>query len=223
MKRAVVLLSGGLDSATTLAIARAEGFAPYAMSFRYGQRHAVELDAAQRVAAALGVVEHRIVDIDLRAFGGSALTAEIPVPTGPSEGIPVTYVPARNTIFLSFALAWCEVLDSADLFIGVNAVDYSGYPDCRPEFIRAFETLANLATRAGVEGAARFRVHAPLIDLSKGEIIRRGLGLGVDYGLTRSCYAPGPDGVACARCDSCRIRLAGFAEAGLPDPVRYSG
>jgi 7-cyano-7-deazaguanine synthase len=218
---AVVLLSGGLDSATTLAIAKAEGFEPYAMSFRYGQRHTVELAAAERVAAQIGVAEHRIVDIDLRAFGGSALTADIPVPTTPSTGIPVTYVPARNTIFLAYALAWSEVLGAADIFIGVNAVDYSGYPDCRPEFIRAFDTLANLATRAGVEGKARFTVHAPLIALSKGEIIRRGLALGVDYGLTRSCYAPDEAGRACGECDSCRIRLAGFAAAGMQDPIEY--
>ena len=218
---AVVLLSGGLDSATTLALAKAEGFEPYALSFRYGQRHAVELAAAEKVAAQIGVAEHRIVDIDLRAFGGSALTADIPVPTIPSTGIPVTYVPARNTIFLSYALAWCEVLGAADIFIGVNAVDYSGYPDCRPEFIRAFETLANLATKAGVEGQVRFTVHAPLIALPKGDIIQRGLGLGVDYGLTRSCYAPDREGRACGACDSCRIRLAGFAAAGRADPVEY--
>ncbi|HJR33886.1 MAG TPA: 7-cyano-7-deazaguanine synthase QueC [Gemmatimonadales bacterium] len=218
---AVVLLSGGLDSATTLAIAKAEGFEVYAMSFRYGQRHAVELAAAEKVAAQIGVTEHRIVSIDLRAFGGSAITADIPVPTTPSAGIPVTYVPARNTIFLSYALAWCEVLGGADIFIGVNAVDYSGYPDCRPEFIRAFETLANLATRAGVEGQVRFTVHAPLIALSKGEIIRRGLALGVDYGLTRSCYGPNQEGQACGACDSCRIRLAGFAAVGMTDPAEY--
>ncbi len=223
-KPAVVLLSGGLDSATTLAIAKAEGFESYALSFRYGQRHAVELDAASRVAVAIGVAEHRIVDIDLRAFGGSALTADIPVPTGRSAtemapGIPITYVPARNTIFLSFALAWCEVLGAADIFIGVNAVDYSGYPDCRPEFIRAFEALANLATRAGVEGGVKFTVHAPLIALSKAAIIRRGLSLGVDYGLTRSCYAPDAEGRACGECDSCRIRLKGFAEVGMVDPA----
>ena len=220
-KPAVVLLSGGLDSATTLAIAKAEGFEPHAMSFRYGQRHAVELAAAEKVAAQIGVTEHRIVDIDLRAFGGSALTADIPVPTAPSAGIPVTYVPARNTIFLSYALAWSEVLGARDIFIGVNAVDYSGYPDCRPEFIRAFEALANLATRAGVEEGVRYTVHAPLIALSKAEIIRRGLTLGVDYGLTRSCYGPDPDGTACGRCDSCRLRLAGFAEVGMADPSRY--
>ena len=218
---AVVLLSGGLDSATTLAIAKAEGFEAYAMSFRYGQRHAVELASAEKVAAQIGVAEHRIVDIDLRAFGGSALTADIPVPTTPSTGIPVTYVPARNTIFLSYALAWCEVLGGADIFIGVNAVDYSGYPDCRPQFIRAFETLANLATRAGVEGKVRFTVHAPLIAMTKGDIIRRGTALGVDYGLTRSCYAPDEAGRACGECDSCRIRLAGFTAAGMEDPAEY--
>jgi 7-cyano-7-deazaguanine synthase len=219
---AVILLSGGLDSATTLAIARAEGYAPYALSFRYGQRHAVELDAATRVATAVGVAEHRIVDVDLRAFGGSALTADIPVPTTTGTGIPVTYVPARNTIFLSFALAWCEVLGAPDIFIGVNAVDYSGYPDCRPEFIRAFEALANLATRAGVEGGVRFTVHAPLLSMSKADIIRRGLALGVDYGLTRSCYAPDAEGRACGKCDSCRIRLKGFAEVRIPDPGEYT-
>jgi len=215
------LLSGGLDSATTLAIAKTEGFEPYALSFRYGQRHAVELTAAREAGAQIGAVEHKIADIDLRSFGGSALTADIPVPTTPSEGIPVTYVPARNTIFLSFALAWCEVLGAADIFIGVNAVDYSGYPDCRPEFIRAFEALANLATKAGVEDGAKFTVHAPLIAMSKAAIIRRGLALGVDYGLTRSCYAPDAEGSACGICDSCRIRLAGFAEVGTPDPARY--
>jgi 7-cyano-7-deazaguanine synthase len=217
--RAVVLLSGGLDSATTLAIAKTEGFEPYALSFRYGQRHAAELEAARQVAKQIGVGEHRIVDIDLRAFGGSALTADIPVPQSPSVGIPVTYVPARNTIFLSFALAWCEVLDSADIFIGVNAVDYSGYPDCRPEFIRAFEALANLATKAGVEGGVKFRVHAPLIAMSKEAIIRRGLALGVDYGLTRSCYQPDAEGRACGVCDACRIRAKGFADVGIADPA----
>jgi len=221
-RRAVVLLSGGLDSATTLAIARSEAYAPYALSFRYGQRHAVELEGATRVAAAVGAAEHRIVDIDLRAFGGSALTADIPVPTRPGTGIPITYVPARNTIFLSFALAWCEVLGASDIFIGVNAVDYSGYPDCRPEFIRAFEALANLATRAGVEGGVRFTVHAPLIAASKADIIRRGLALGVNYGLTRSCYAPDAEGRACGECDSCRIRLKGFAAVGIEDPGDYA-
>ena len=222
VRPSVVLLSGGLDSATTLAIAKADGYAAHALSFRYGQRHAVELDAARQVAAQIGVVEHRIVDIDLRSFGGSALTADIAVPTQPTEGIPITYVPARNTIFLSYALAWCEVLGAAEIFIGVNAVDYSGYPDCRPEFIRAFEALANLATRAGTEGGVRFKIHAPLIAMSKEAIIRRGLALGVDYGLTRSCYAPDANGRACGKCDSCRIRLAGFAAAGMTDPAPYA-
>ena len=222
---AVVLLSGGLDSATTLAIARAEGFAPYALSFRYGQRHAVELEAARAVAKQLGAVRHEIAEIDLRAMGGSALTADLPVPQDRSPeqmsgGIPITYVPARNTIFLSFALGWCEVLGATDLFIGVNAVDYSGYPDCRPEFIAAFERLANLATRAGVEGR-QLKVHTPLIALSKAEIIRRGLSLGVDYGLTRSCYAPDEAGRGCGRCDACGLRLKGFREAGITDPAPY--
>ena len=224
LPRAVVLLSGGLDSATALAVAKAEGFAPYAMSFRYGQRHAVELDSARRVAQALGVAGHVVVDIDLRAIGGSALTADLPVPKGRSpaemgEGIPVTYVPARNTIFLSFALAWAEVLGAADLYIGVNALDYSGYPDCRPEYITAFEAMASLATKAGVEGRQRLTVHAPLLALTKADIIRRGLALGVDYGLTSSCYDPGPDGRPCGACDSCRLRAKGFAEAGVPDPL----
>ncbi|NOT06786.1 MAG: 7-cyano-7-deazaguanine synthase QueC [Gemmatimonadales bacterium] len=225
-KKGVVLLSGGLDSATALAIAKADGFETYALSFRYGQRHAVELDAARRVAAQIGAMEHRIVDIDLRSIGGSALTDEIAVPMGRDEeqmsrGIPVTYVPARNTIFLSFALGWCEVLGAADIFLGVNAVDYSGYPDCRPEFVEAFERLANLATKAGVEGGVRFAVHAPLIALTKGEIIRRGLELGVEYSLTRSCYAPDGEGRACGRCDSCILRLKGFREVGLQDPAPY--
>ena len=222
--RAVVLLSGGLDSTTALAVARAEGFATYAMSFRYGQRHAVELDSARRVAQALGVAGHVVVDIDLRAIGGSALTADLPVPKGRSpaemgEGIPVTYVPARNTIFLSFALAWAEVLGASDLFIGVNALDYSGYPDCRPEYIAAFEAMASLATKAGVEGRQRLTIHTPLIALSKADIIRRGLALGVDYGLTSSCYDPGPDGRPCGACDSCQLRAKGFAEAEVPDPL----
>lgn len=228
--RAVALLSGGLDSSTTLAIAKAEGFAPYAMSFRYGQRHAVELEAARRVARALGVAGHVVVDIDLRAFGGSALTADLEVPKGRSaaemgQGIPVTYVPARNTIFLSFALAWAEVLEAHDVYIGVNALDYSGYPDCRPEYIAAYQAMANLATRAGVEGRQRLTIHAPLIALSKAEIIRRGLALGVDYGLTSSCYDPAPDGRPCGACDSCQLRAKGFAEAGVPDPllVRFAG
>ncbi len=230
MKRAVVLLSGGLDSATTLAVARAEGFEAYALSFRYGQRHAQELNAARCVAQSLGAAEHRIAEIDLRLFGGSALTADIDVPkkrdalarvSDPLSRIPITYVPARNTIFLSYALAWAEVLGATDIFIGVNAVDYSGYPDCRPEFIRAFEELANLATRAGVEGS-RFRIHTPLISLTKAEIIRRGLELGVDFSLTHSCYDPAVDGRACGECDSCQLRLRGFREAGLEDPIAYA-
>jgi 7-cyano-7-deazaguanine synthase len=221
MKRAIVLVSGGLDSATVLAMARAEGYACHALSFAYGQRHAAELEAARQVVRSLGAVEHRVIPIDLSAFGGSALTdPAIAVPEAPSAGIPVTYVPARNTVFLALALAWAEVLGSRDIFIGVNAVDYSGYPDCRPEFIAAFESMANLATKAGVEGE-RFRIHTPLIDLSKAEIIRRGTRLGVDYGITLSCYQPDADGVACGRCDSCRLRLEGFRSAGLADPARY--
>jgi 7-cyano-7-deazaguanine synthase len=225
MKRAVVLLSGGLDSATTLAICRHDGFEPHALSFDYGQRHKLELEAASRVAAALGAREHRLATIDLRAFGGSALTSNIAVPKnraldGRSE-IPITYVPARNTIFLSYALAWCEVLGAADIFIGANAIDYSGYPDCRPEFIAAFENLAGVATRAGVEGT-RFQIHAPLLSLSKAEIIRRGTELGVDFSLTHSCYDPSADGLACGECDSCRLRLEGFRAAGLEDPIRYA-
>ena len=220
-RNAVVLLSGGLDSSTVLAIARAEGYRPYALSVAYGQRHDAELAAAARVARALGAVEHRVARVDLGIFGGSALTDEaIAVPETPSEGIPVTYVPARNTVLLSVALAWAEVLGARDLFIGVNAVDYSGYPDCRPEFIAAFEALANVATKAGVEGA-RFRVHAPLMHLSKAEIIRRGLELGVDYALTVSCYQADEEGRACGRCDACRLRAQGFAAAGVPDPTRY--
>jgi len=222
---AVVLLSGGLDSATTLAIARAEGFACHALSFRYGQRHAVELASAAAVARHLGAVEHRIVTIDLRAFGGSALTADIPVPkdrneSDRAEGIPITYVPARNTIFLSYALGCAEVLGAADIFLGVNAVDYSGYPDCRPEFIQAYERLANLATRAGVEGR-RMTIHAPLLTMTKSDIIRRGLELGVDFGLTLSCYDPAHDGAACGRCDACQLRLQGFRQLGRMDPARY--
>ncbi len=218
---AVVLLSGGLDSATTLAIARAEGYACHALSFRYGQRHEAELAAAQRVAAALGVAAHRIVTLDLGSFGGSALTdPAIAVPETPGEGIPVTYVPARNTVFLSIALAWAEVLGAQDIFIGVNAVDYSGYPDCRPEYIAAFERMANLATKAAVEGR-RLRIHTPLIDLSKADIIRRGSELGVDYALTVSCYQADAEGRACGVCDACRLRRAGFQAAGLPDPTRY--
>ncbi len=220
-KRAVVLLSGGLDSATCLAIAQADGFLPAAISFDYGQRHRAELDASRRVAAAFGVRDHRVVRIDLGSFGGSALTdTSIAVPEEPGEGIPVTYVPARNTVFLSYALGLAEVLGATDIYIGVNAVDYSGYPDCRPAFIAKFEELANLATKAGVEGG-RFRVHAPLIDLSKADIIRRGMALGVDYAQTVSCYQADDAGRACGRCDSCRLRAEGFAAAGVPDPTRY--
>ncbi len=225
MTKAVVLLSGGLDSATTLAVCRDAGFEAYALSFRYGQRHAVELEAATAVAAALGATEHLITEIDLRRFGGSALTADIAVPkdrdteTMAAAGIPVTYVPARNTLFLSFALAWAEVLGAGDLFIGVNALDYSGYPDCRPEFIAAFERMANLATAAGVEGRQRLRINAPLMSLTKAEIILQGTALGVDYGLTSSCYDPGDEGRPCGHCDSCLLRARGFAEAGLRDPL----
>jgi 7-cyano-7-deazaguanine synthase len=219
---AVVLVSGGLDSATCLAIARAEGHACHALSFAYGQRHEAELTAARRVAAALGAVQHRVMTIDLAAFGGSALTdASIAVPETPSDGIPVTYVPARNTIFLAMALAWSEVLGAHDIYIGVNAVDYSGYPDCRPAFIEAFERMANLATRAGVEEVARLRIRAPLVALSKAEIIRRGAELGVDYALTVSCYQADAEGRACGRCDSCRLRREGFLAAGVPDPTPY--
>jgi 7-cyano-7-deazaguanine synthase len=225
MKRAVVLLSGGLDSATTLAICKHDGFEPFALSFDYGQRHTLELGAARRVASAFGAAEHRIATIDLRVFGGSALTGDIAVPKNQaSKGaneIPITYVPARNTIFLSYALAWCEVLGAADIFIGANAIDYSGYPDCRPEFIRAFEQLAGVATKVGVEGT-RFEIHAPLISMSKADIIRRGTELGVDYSLTHSCYDPTTDGLACGQCDSCRLRLAAFRDAGLTDPIRYA-
>ena len=223
-KKAVVLLSGGLDSATVLAIAKSEGYALYALSFFYGQRHVWELEAAKRVAASIGVTQHRIASIDLRAFGGSALTADIAVPKGRapeemSHGIPITYVPARNTIFLAFALAWAEVLGSSDIFLGVNALDYSGYPDCRPEFIAAFEKMANLATRAGVEGYQHLRIHTPLIDLTKAQIVARGSALGVDYGLTSSCYDPGPEGAPCGACDSCLLRQKGFHENGMEDPV----
>lgn len=223
-KPAVVLLSGGLDSTTCLAIARAEGFAPAALSFRYGQRHEHELEAARRVAETYGVTRHEVASIDLRCFGGSALTADIEVPKGRelegSEEIPVTYVPARNTIFLSFALAFAEVIGAQDIFIGVNALDYSGYPDCRPEYIAAFEAMANLATRAGVEGA-RLRIHTPLIELTKAQIVARGLELGVDYGLTISCYDPDAEGRSCGECDACALRLKGFREAGREDPARY--
>ena len=223
MKRAVVLLSGGLDSATTLALSNQEGFEAYALSFDYGQRHHLEIAAARRVAASLGAREHRVAQIDLRVFGGSALTAEIPVPKNSdgATGIPITYVPARNTIFLSYALAWCEVLEAADIFIGANAVDYSGYPDCRPEFISAFEALANVATKAGVEGAG-FHIHAPLLEMSKAQIIQKGMELGVDFSLTRSCYDPTSDSLACGQCDSCRIRLEGFRQAGIKDPIPYA-
>ncbi len=220
-ERAVVLVSGGLDSATVMAMAREQGFEVYAMSVAYGQRHEAELAAAARVAAALGATRHQVMHVDLNAVGGSALTdLSIPVPEQGGEGIPVTYVPARNTLFLSLALGWAEVLDAGHLFVGVNAVDYSGYPDCRPEFIAAFERLANVATKAGVEGRP-FRVHAPLIRMSKAEIIREGTRLGVDYALTVSCYQADADGRACGRCDSCRLRREGFESAGIPDPTRY--
>jgi len=223
MKSAVCLLSGGLDSATCLAVARREGYRCYALSFDYGQRHRAELQAAARVAGGLGAVEHRVAAIDLRAFGGSALTSDIAVPkTGLGAGIPVTYVPARNTVFLSLALAWAEVLESSDIFIGVNAIDYSGYPDCRPEFIAAFESMANLATKAGVEGRTHLKIHAPLIQLSKCEIIRLGAELGVDFSWTHSCYDPDAQGRSCGLCDSCRLRLKGFADAGLKDPIEYT-
>ena len=223
---AVVLLSGGLDSTTVLAIARSQGFACHALSFSYGQRHSVELDAARRIAGRMGVEDHKIVEIDLRLFGGSALTAEMEVPKGrPIEemesSIPTTYVPARNTIFLSYALAWAEVLGAQDIFIGVNALDYSGYPDCRPEYLEAYATMANLATRAGVEGSGAFRIHAPLLHWSKAAIIRSGMELGVDYAATRTCYDPDPVGAACGLCDACLLRLKGFAENGIADPAPY--
>jgi 7-cyano-7-deazaguanine synthase len=223
MKKAVVLYSGGLDSTTCLAIARSEGFEPYALSFDYGQRHVQELELARRSAPFAGACEHRVVKIDLRQFGGSALTADIDVPKDRAVDaeIPITYVPARNTVFLSFALAWAEVIGAFDIYIGVNALDYSGYPDCRPEFIAAFENMANLATRAGVEQKA-FKIHAPLQQLTKAEIVQRGLGLGVDYGLTLSCYDPTPQGVSCGHCDSCQLRLKGFDEAGASDPIAYA-
>ena len=228
MPPAVLLLSGGLDSTTLLAVALDAGFDVHAMTFRYGQRHAGEIEAARRVASRFGVRDHAIVDIDLRAFGGSALTSDVAVPKDRpldemGRGIPITYVPARNTIFLSFALAWAEVLKAGDIFIGVNALDYSGYPDCRPEYIAAFERMANLATRAGVEGTRPVTLRTPLIDLTKREIIALGLRLGVDYGLTLSCYDPSPDGRACGRCDACALRLKGFADAGAADPARYVG
>jgi 7-cyano-7-deazaguanine synthase len=220
-KKAVVLLSGGLDSATALAIARSEAFEAHCLTIDYGQRHRAELAAAARVARALGAASHKVLNIDLAAVGGSALTdRRVLVPQAPTAGIPVTYVPARNTILLSLALAWAEVLGAQDIFFGANAVDYSGYPDCRPEYMRAFETLANLATRAAVEGH-RLALHTPIIQLSKAEIIRRGTALGVDYGLTVSCYQATEDGLACGRCDACRLRRAGFEAAGIPDPTRY--
>jgi 7-cyano-7-deazaguanine synthase len=225
MKHAVVLLSGGIDSTTTLAIAIAEDYETYALSFDYGQRHQIETDAARRVASSLGAKEHRIAKIDMRIFGGSALTDDIDVPkrraeTEIAQGVPVTYVPARNTIFLAYALAWAEVISASDIFLGVNAIDYSGYPDCRPEFIEAFETMANLGTKAGVEGR-RFQIHTPLIKFSKAEIIRKAVELDVDLSLTHSCYDPTPAGVACGECDSCLLRLKGFRETGIKDPIRY--
>jgi len=222
MKPAICLLSGGLDSATCLAAARREGFECYALSFDYGQRHRVELEAADRVARSVGAVRHLVVPINLRLFGGSALTADLAVPkSGVQPGIPITYVPARNTVFLALALAWAEVLGASDIFIGVNAIDYSGYPDCRPEFIEAFERLANLATKAGVEGRTRMKIHTPLIQLSKCAIIKLGAELGVDFRLTHSCYDPDENGRACGLCDSCRLRRQGFAQAGLEDPIEY--
>ncbi len=226
MKQAVALASGGLDSSTMMALALKQGYELYALSFDYGQRHRCELEAAQRIAHSLGIRRHMVAKIDLRMFGGSALTDDIAVPKGRSghqisSDIPVTYVPARNTIFLSFALGWCEVLGAQDIFIGVNAVDYSGYPDCRPKFLQAFEDLANLATKAGVEGTARYRIHAPLLHMSKAQIIRAGADSGVDFSLTHSCYDPDPAGLACGACDSCILRRRGFEEAGIPDPTRY--
>jgi 7-cyano-7-deazaguanine synthase len=225
MKRSVVLLSGGIDSTTALAIAIAEGYKAYALSFDYGQRHQIETQAARRVANSLGAKEHRVAKIDMRIFGGSALTDDVDVPKQRSEkeiahAIPVTYVPARNTIFLAYALAWAEVIPASDIFLGVNAIDYSGYPDCRPEFIEAFEKLANLGTKAGVEGR-RFQIHTPLIKFSKAEIIRKAVELGVDLSLTHSCYDPSPEGLACGECDSCLLRLKGFRKAGMKDPIRY--
>jgi 7-cyano-7-deazaguanine synthase len=227
-RKAVVLVSGGLDSTTCLAIAKDEGYEAYALSFRYSQRHAVELEAARQVAQALGAAEHLVLDVPMDRIGGSALTSALEVPKDtPHEEmgshIPVTYVPARNTVFLSLALAWAEVLGAEDIFIGVNALDYSGYPDCRPEFIRAFEAMANLATKAGVEGTSRFKIHAPLMRMTKEQIIRRGVQLGLDYSMTHSCYDPDPDGLACGRCESCRLRSKGFADAGVADPTRYAG
>jgi len=226
-KRAVVLLSGGLDSSTALAVARSQGYDLFAMSFRYGQRHSLEIESARKMAGAIGVKKHIEIDVDLRAIGGSALTDQLDVPKLRTDneigaGIPVTYVPARNTVFLSLALAWTEVIGAEDIFIGVNALDYSGYPDCRPEYIEAFERMAMLATKAGVEGHMRLKIHTPLIGMTKAEIIRTGLNLGVDYSLTLSCYDPSPQGLACACCDSCVLRLKGFAQAGVTDPIRYA-
>ncbi|HRR39700.1 MAG TPA: 7-cyano-7-deazaguanine synthase QueC [Syntrophales bacterium] len=226
-RKAVVLTSGGIDSTTAMAVAREEGYELYSLTFGYGQRHAVELDAARRVAEAFGAKEHLLIRLDLRKIGGSALTADIPVPKSRTGGemrqeIPVTYVPARNTIFLSYALAWAEVLEAPDIFVGVNAIDYSGYPDCRPEYIRAFEEMANLAIKAAVEGRFRVKIHAPLINLSKAQIILKGKALGVDYSLTHSCYDPSPEGKACGRCDSCLLRKKGFREAGVEDPTVYA-
>lgn len=225
-KKAVVLLSGGLDSTTTLAIAKSEGFEVYALTFRYGQRHEVEIEAARRIAKAYDVVQHIVAEFDLRAFGGSALTDDIEVPKNRaieemSNGIPVTYVPARNTIFLSFALAWAEVLCASNIFIGVNALDYSGYPDCRPEYIEAFERMADLATKEGVEGRQRLKIHTPLISMTKAEIVRKGIELGVDYSQTVTCYDPSPEGEACGECDACLLRLKGFAENDISDPASY--
>jgi 7-cyano-7-deazaguanine synthase len=225
VKRAVILVSGGIDSSTTLALARAGGFEPYALTFDYGQRHRCELEAARRVVAQIGAARHIVASIDLRSFGGSALTADVDVPKGrdprSAAEIPVTYVPARNTVFLSFALAWCEVLETEDIFIGVNAVDYSGYPDCRPEFLQRFENLADIATKAGVEGRAKYKIHAPLVHMTKAEIIQAGHRAGVDFSLTHSCYDPAPDGRACGSCDSCVLRREGFRQAGIADPTRY--
>jgi 7-cyano-7-deazaguanine synthase len=224
-KKAVVLLSGGMDSATTLAIANAEGYECYALSFRYGQRHVREIEAARKIAASFKVAEHRVIDIDLGKIGGSALTEpqiEVPKTGQKQDDIPVTYVPARNTIFLGYALAWAEVLGASDIFIGVNAVDYSGYPDCRPEFIEAFEKTANLATAAAVKGEGKYKIHTPIIHMSKAEIVLRGKELGVDFSLTHSCYDPDPDGKSCGQCDSCRLRLKGFEEAGLKDQIEYA-
>lgn len=226
-QKAVVLSSGGLDSTTVLAIALDQGYEVYSMSFSYGQRHAFELEAAKKIASVMGIAKHLVVNMDMGLIGGSALTADIDVPKNRSEGdmgegVPVTYVPARNTIFLSFALGWAEVLDASDIFIGVNAVDYSGYPDCRPEFIQAFETMANLGTKKGIEHPGSFRIRTPLIDMSKADIIRTGLSLGVDYSMTHSCYDPSPEGLACGSCDSCILRKMGFEQAGVDDPTRYA-